>query len=216
MRSIGGSREAGGASADSCHLPLRAAPPRSPEQQPVTIRAPPSARARPHPRPRSRFFRARPSHPSVPRGRLDGGSPRRSNRDEREPRPSPRAARRAQGYLPTRRDASWGPIGRYERGARVRASLAEQTIRPPSRAREGRYPCALGSRATLTRAPTPAFSLLASNPALRPGSPRATRWPARPGSARRASRRTAPRPPRSRATRRRCHRRGTWPRRSRR
>src|SRR5689334_3127044 len=54
-----------------------------------------------------------------------------------------RAARR--GALPTRRDASWGPIGGYVRGARVRTSLTEQIIRPPEQAREGAYPARLAA-----------------------------------------------------------------------
>ena len=69
--------------------------------------------------------------------------------------PTPRHARRARarGDVPKRREASWGPIGRYECGVRVRASLTEHVIRPPERAREGASPRARGSRATPCKHP---------------------------------------------------------------
>ena len=103
-----------------------------------------------------------------------------------------RAARRARGDVPKRRDASWGPIGRHERGVRVRAGLTEHVIRPPERAREGSSPRAPGSRAVPARAP--------------PHAPRPRRLRPRPRRLRPHPRRIRPHPRRIRPHSRRSYR----------
>src|SRR5689334_9496964 len=90
-----------------------------------------------------------------------------------------RAARRAHGVPREATRPSWGPIGWYEGGVRVRASLAERIIRPPEGSARATVPLRAWQPRDPFPAPRPAFSLSITLP-----SPHACADPASPSQQR--------------------------------